>query len=223
MVSEDIVVNDVGLLEYDRAYRLQMECVEEVLQGGPQRLIFCEHPPVLTLGRMTKPDSLLWTPEQLRQAGVSLEKVDRGGDVTLHAPGQLVVYPILDLNRYGRDLHLHLRRLEDVAIGALQHFGVAARREPGQTGVWAGKAKVVSLGIGVKRWVSYHGIGINVSTDLSLFGMIKPCGLNVEMQSISHIIGRKLDVSDVVAVVRDEFMNIFVQGKGVCHGTGNTS
>lgn len=222
-MSEAIRVTDLGLIEYQDAYRLQQQAVRDVLDGGPGQLLLCEHPPVLTLGRMTQPGTVLWTPPELADAGVQLLKTDRGGDVTLHAPGQLVVYPIIDLNTCGRDLHRHLRWLEEVAMALLRRFGIVPRRETGQTGVWVGQDKVVSIGIGVKRWVTYHGIGINVNTDLKLFKMIKPCGLNVEMNSISHIIGRKLDMKEVAAVVRDEFFRVYGDSKGVYHGARNAA
>ncbi|MCA9403710.1 MAG: lipoyl(octanoyl) transferase LipB [Candidatus Omnitrophica bacterium] len=222
-MSDPLQVIQLGLIDYQQAYRRQLEAVDEVRAGGMSQLLFCEHPAVLTLGRMTKPGTVLWPPAQLEEAGVQLVKVDRGGDVTLHAPGQLVVYPIVDLNRYGRDLHRHLRLLEDVAMAVLRRFDIKPRREPGQTGVWVGPDKLVSIGIGVKRWITYHGIGINVNTDLSLFRMIKPCGLNVEMSSISHIIGRNLDMNDVMAKVRDEFFRVYADNKGVSHGARNTA
>lgn len=216
-------IKNLGLMEYADAYRLQKECVNQVLQGAAPALLLCEHPAVLTLGRMTKPENILWSDAELADEGVSVLKVDRGGDVTLHAPGQLVVYPILNLQECGKDLHRYLRRLEDVAQGTLRHFSITPRREPGQTGVWVDQKKVVSVGIGVKRWVTYHGIGINVNTDLSLFRMIKPCGLNVEMNSISHIIGQDLTMKEVAEVVVREFFNVFQDIKGVCDGAHHTA
>lgn len=213
----------LGLIDYAAAYRLQKEYVDEVLQGAGPALLLCEHPVVLTLGRMTKSGSLLYPDNELAQMGVPVRRIDRGGDVTLHAPGQLVIYPILNLQEYGKDLHRYLRRLEDVAMGTLRHFSIKPRREPGQTGVWVDQKKVVSVGIGVKRWVTYHGIGINVNTDLGLFRLIKPCGLNVEMNSISHIIGQDLEMKEVADVVIREFLNVFHDSKGVCDGAHHTA
>jgi lipoate-protein ligase B len=142
---------------------------------------------------------LLYSKKDIAQKGVELYEVDRGGDVTLHAPGQLVIYPILNLAHYGQDLHSYLNRLEQVAIDLLSEFGIVADRIPGKTGVWVGKKKIVSIGIGVKKWVSFHGIGINVNTDLNYFSLIKPCGLDVQMTSMKSILKKEVDMDEVKA------------------------
>lgn len=198
-------IKDLGIIDYAEAYQIQKEMVKQVLDGQSPALLLCEHPPVLTMGRMGKSEHILWSADELRDKGISVEHIDRGGDITLHAPGQLVAYPILDLTKHGKDLHLYLRKLEEVSIRLLADYKIEGRREPGKTGVWVGLQKVVSMGIGVKRWVSFHGVGINVSTDLRLFSLIQPCGLNVEMTSISNIIGSTINMTDA----KSKFVQIF--------------
>jgi len=191
------LVKDLGLIRYAQAYEFQKKCVQDLLQGGPQVLILCEHPPVLTLGRMAKRSNILVSHEELAKYSVGIHAIDRGGDITLHAPGQAVMYPIFNLSHMGKDLRRYLRHLEQVAIDLLKGFGIVANRIPGYTGVWIEKKKIASVGIGVRRWVSFHGLSINVNTDLELFSMIRPCGLNVQMTSIQEIKGRRIDMAEV--------------------------
>ena len=193
----NIQVEDWGLIDYAQAYSRQKKTVDEVITGAPARLIFCEHPPVLTLGRMAHPDSLLFSREAIQQKGVEVHAIDRGGDVTLHAPGQMVIYVIQDLNKSRRDLKLYLEKLEQVTVALLKDFGILAISLPGKRGVFIGQDKIASIGIGVRKWVTYHGLGINVHTDLSLFDLIKPCGLDVRMTSMSQTLGRTVTMSAV--------------------------
>ena len=172
-------------------------------------LIFCEHPPVLTLGRMTNPESLLYQRREIEERGVTIRDVDRGGDVTLHAPGQLIVYPIFNLNKHGKDLKVYLEKLEEVAVDLLKNFGILAISISGQRGVFVGPDKIISIGVGVRKWVTYHGLGINVNTDLSLFNLIKPCGLNVRMTSMQKIKGHVVPMKDVKAKVIELFQKHF--------------
>ncbi len=207
--QRQFTVIDLGLIDYQEAYTLQKKYVDQVLADSNPFLILCEHPAVLTKGRMTKAENILFTTEALNERGMDVKNIDRGGDVTLHAPGQLVIYPIINLAEYGKDLHVYLRVLEDISMNVLRHYGINPRRENGQTGVWVDDKKIVSMGIGVKRWVSFHGIGINVNTDLSLFSAINPCGLNVQMNSMSNILGFKLDLQQVKQKVIEEVSNVF--------------
>ncbi len=203
------VVEDWGLIDYAQAYQRQKTLVNRVIEGEAQRLIFCEHPPVLTLGRMTKPENILWPQEDIAARGVSTVPIDRGGDVTLHAPGQLIVYPIFNLNEYGRDLKSFLEKLEHVVIDLLTEFDILAVSQDGQRGVWVGRDKICSMGIGVRKWVSYHGIGLNVNTDLKLFSMIRPCGLNVAMTSISKLRGHSVTMDVVKSRILEKFIKHF--------------
>ena len=194
---DKFVIENWGLIDYQSAYERQRALVQEVIAGGQQRLIFCEHPAVLTLGRMFDARSFLYTREDILSRGVSIIPVDRGGDVTLHAPGQLVVYVIADLNRLGRDLKRYLERIEQVAVDLLKDFDILAVGVSGQRGVFVGKDKIISIGVGVRKWVTYHGLGINVNTDLSLFRLIKPCGLDVQMTSMQKLLGRPVKMDEV--------------------------
>lgn len=195
---------DLGLIEYRKAYALQKQAVDEVIAGGPERIFFCEHPVVLTLGRLADERYILTPREELERRGIRVLSIDRGGEVTLHAPGQMVVYPILDLKRRGKDLHEYLRRLEGAVIEFLKSYDVAAARNSGKTGVWVGRKKIASIGVGVKKWISYHGLAVNINTDLGLFSLIKPCGLDVDMTSLADIKGQAMDF----AIARRRFMDI---------------
>jgi len=196
---------DLGLIPYEGAYALQKSAVEEVLAGGDHKLFLCEHPAVLTLGRLAKSSNVLFSRAELAGRGVAVLAIDRGGDVTLHAPGQLVVYPILDLNDHGKDLKKYLFKLEEVAIDFLSGFDILTSRFSGRTGVWSGDKKIVSLGVGVKKWVSFHGLGINLNTDLELFRLIRPCGMDVAMTSVQRLTGKAVDLS----AAKSEFARIF--------------
>lgn len=202
-------IQDLGLIDYDAAYRLQKDCVAQVIAGGPQRLLLCEHPAVITLGRLAKAENIFFSKEDLAAKGVQLVSIDRGGDVTLHAPGQLVVYPVLNLSQGRRDLKLYMQKLEEVAIDLLKSFDIVANRIFGKTGVFVGPDKIVSLGIGVKKWVTFHGLGININTDLKLFELINPCGLNVRMTSLAKLKGRPVEMADVKARLVESFKREF--------------
>ncbi len=202
-------VRDLGLINYAEAYELQKQCVSDFLEGGPQSLLLCEHPSVLTLGRLADEKNVLITREELVKHNVSIYPIDRGGDITLHAPGQLVIYPILNLADFGKDLRRYLHQLEQVTIDLLGGFDIVASRIPGKTGAWIGEKKIASIGIGVRKWVSFHGLAINVNTDLELFSMIRPCGLNVEMISMERIKGKKVDLKEVKQKMTECFRESF--------------
>jgi lipoate-protein ligase B len=186
-------VQDLGrrpygeVLELQRALcrqRLTGECVEDIL-------LLVEHDPVVTLGRGTRAASLPLSRPELERRGVEVFEVERGGDVTFHGPGQLVGYPVLDLRQHREDLHWYLRRLEAGLIAALGGLGVAAGPNPGLTGVWTRGRKIASIGIHVKQWVTFHGFALNVSTDLSYFDLIVPCGIkDVTMTSVARELSR---------------------------------
>jgi len=150
-------------------------------------LLLVEHDPVITLGRGTRAASLPHSPDALRRAGFEVAEVERGGDVTVHEPGQLVGYPILDLRDHRPDLHWYLRQLEQVLIEALGTLGIPAERRAGLTGVWTGNRKIASLGIHVKQWITFHGFALNVVNDLRGFQLVVPCGIaGVAMTSVAR-------------------------------------
>ena len=206
-------VNDLGLISYFEAYTLQKEAVEKILQGNPEVLFLCEHPPVITLGRLAKEENLLFTKEEIKRRAIEVVSIDRGGDVTLHAPGQIVAYPIFNLSRHGKDLHLFLHKLEQVAIDLLGDFGIVANRISGRTGVWVGDKKIASIGIGVRKWVSFHGLALNVNTDLKLFSAIKPCGLDAVMTSMAELQRQTIKMGQVKKRLIDCFGRNFDTGQ----------
>jgi len=204
-----MIIEDWGLIPYTDAYERQKERVRRVMDGAADHLVLCEHPAVLTLGRMTNPASLLYQRSDIEARGVTIAKVDRGGDVTLHAPGQLVVYPIFNLDNYGKNLKVYMETLEEVAVDLLRNFGILSISVPGQRGVFVGPEKIISIGVGVRKWVTYHGLGINVNTDLSLFNLIKPCGLNVRMTSMQKLKGRVIPMQEVKTEIVNQFQKAF--------------
>lgn len=204
---------DWGNIDYRESWTRQQNFWKEVAAGSSSKIIFCEHPAVITCGRKTDSAHLFASQEELQHRSITVVSVDRGGDITLHAPGQLVVYTIMNLDLAQRDLHGYLRKLEEVVIDLLSRFDIVASRFPSQTGVWVGEKKIASIGIGVKRWVTFHGIGLNVNTDLKLFNLIKPCGLDTRMTSMKACLGREVFLDDVKTVFSDIFRVIFNRGQ----------
>jgi lipoate-protein ligase B len=184
-------VTDLGVVPYEEALELQRAAARARLDGRLDQdlLILVEHPPVVTTGRSTKTGNLLLSADALAKRGIELFGVERGGDVTFHGPGQLVGYPIVDLKRHKEDLHWYLRQVEQVLIDALGTLGVASDRNPGKTGVWtrSNTRKIASIGVHARQWVTWHGFALNVTTDLSYFDVMVPCGIaDVTMTSIER-------------------------------------
>jgi len=192
-MSDVLVVHDLGRREYGEVLELQRSLCRRRLAGEIEHdlLLLVEHEPVITLGRGTRPASLPLLPSALERRGIAVFEVERGGDVTFHGPGQLVGYPIVDLRRHREDLHWYLRQLEAGLIAGLASIGIEAGPNPGLTGVWTGGRKIASIGIHVKQWVTFHGFALNVTTDLSYFDLIVPCGIrDVVMTSVGRELGR---------------------------------
>jgi lipoate-protein ligase B len=188
-VSREFLVIDLGLRGYAEALSFQRDvAAARIDRRMPQDvLLLVEHPPVITLGRSTKAGNLLASSEALAARGVELFEVERGGDVTFHGPGQLVGYPIVDLTEHRQDLHWYLRQVEEVLIRAVAPFGVTAARDPGRTGIWTRGRKLASIGVHARQWVTWHGFALNVTTDLSYFDLMVPCGLpGVDMTSVER-------------------------------------
>lgn len=187
----------LGTVAYDTALERQLVAVEARRAGGPDRLLLLEHPPVITLGRSAKPENLLAPRDRLAARGVVVHEIARGGDVTYHAPGQLVGYVVADLAARGApDVSQWLRGIESGLIGALGALGVPSRRIAGMTGVFVDDAasptprKIASIGVGLKGWITYHGFALNVTLDLAGFDDIVPCGLSgVTMTSVARELG----------------------------------
>ena len=181
----DLAIRDLGRIGWRAATAVQEQLVAERKQGLiPDTLLFAEHAHVITMGRNGHRENLLASEEVLSRSGIALEETNRGGDVTYHGPGQVVGYPILDLNGWKRDVHLYVRALEEVLIVTLAEFGIVAERAAGMTGVWTGGAKIAAIGVHLSRWVTSHGFALNVATDLSYFGYIVPCGLRKPVTSM---------------------------------------
>jgi lipoate-protein ligase B len=177
---------------------------------GADTLILTEHLPVFTLGNAADGRHLLVPETEVAARGIDLVRVERGGDVTYHGPGQLVAYPILDLHGFGRDVHLHVRRREESAIRLLAGVGVVGERRPGTPGVWVGPRKIASVGVYVSRWVTLHGLAINVDLDLSPFDLINPCGLvGTEMTSIAAARGRAVPLDEASRRYAAIFAEVF--------------
>jgi lipoyl(octanoyl) transferase len=201
----------LGQVLYDEAEALQLATLHARADGRvPDTLLLLEHPPVITLGRATQPGHILASEGELIHRGIQVHEAARGGDVTLHAPGQLVGYPILDLRERGRDVHRYLRDLEEVLIRALAGWGIDAGRVSGATGVWVGNEKVAAIGVGVKRWITWHGFALNADVDLGLFDLIVPCGLRDRgVTSLTRLLGRRVTVAEAADRVRAEWPGVF--------------
>ena len=207
-----LLVADLGVMPYGPALELQREVARRMIAGeiSDDVMLLVEHPPVVTLGRGAKAAHLLASPEFLRSQGVELFEVERGGDVTFHGPGQLVGYPVLDLKRHRQDLHWYLRQVEESLIQALATLGIAAGRQAGQTGVWTQGRKIASIGVHAREWVTWHGFALNVSTDLSYFDLMVPCGITgVTMTSIERERGETIGLPVVAASVVEAFREVF--------------
>ena len=192
-MSSRLVVQDLGRGSYAEVLELQRRLCRQRISGDTSEdiLLLVEHEPVVTLGRGVRPGSLPLTPAELEARGLQVFEVERGGDVTFHGPGQLVGYPIIDLHKHREDLHWYLRRLEAGLIQALAAMGIEGTTAAGLTGVWTGGRKIASIGIHVKQWVTLHGFALNVTTDMTYFDLIVPCGIpNVVMTSVSRELGR---------------------------------
>lgn len=199
-----------GRLDYDQALQLQQQLLLQRERQSCDILLLLEHPAVITLGRGGRLSNLRLPETTLAERGIPVLRVGRGGDVTYHGPGQLVGYPIVDLTPRGRDLHRYLRLLEDTLLTTLAAFGLQGRRDPGRTGVWVGAAKIASIGIGVRRWISWHGFALNVATDLRAFDAIVPCGLTgVRMTSMEAQLGQSIALAQVQQQLIDAFSRCF--------------
>ena len=185
----------LGTMDYRRAWELQVNLAQAVRDGErPNTLLLLEHPPTYTLGRLSQADHILLSPEELEIKGISVCETDRGGQATYHGPGQLVAYPVVDLRDWGGPLK-YVRTLEQVIIGTMADFQLQGRLEDGITGVWVGDCKIAAIGIKISRGVAFHGLAINVNTDLSYFSHIVPCGIpDLRVTSICQESGGPVDM-----------------------------
>lgn len=223
-----VFFNDLGLVDYKDCWDYQTELFDATVQQKiknrkipelkeitKNHLIFCEHPHVYTLGKSGSEDNLLIKDKELKRNGASYYKINRGGDITYHGPGQLVVYPIFDLDHFFTDIHKYLRFLEEAVILTLQEYGIIGQRVDGLTGVWidgqtSSARKICAIGVKSSRWVTMHGIGFNVNTQLDYFNHIVPCGIDDKaVTSVQNEIGKVVDMNDLKVRLKINLANIF--------------
>jgi lipoate-protein ligase B len=202
---------NLGLVGYEKALRLQDRLVRDrIADDIPDTILLLQHPPVITFGRSGSEDNILVPPELLTSEGISVRHIDRGGDITLHSPGQLVVYPILDLKPLKTGLHRYVRNLEETIIRTLRSFSIAADRDPRYPGVWSDNKKICALGIRVRRWVTKHGFSLNVDNDLRYFSYINSCGIrNRQITSMTAILETPVSFADVMQQTLEQFSRVF--------------
>jgi lipoyl(octanoyl) transferase len=201
----------LGTVEYAEAHRLQRELQARRIAGEVDDcVLLLEHPPVLTLGRAAKREHVLAAPETLLELGISVHEVGRGGDVTYHGPGQLVAYPIIDLRPDRQDVRKYVWSLEETMIRTCADLGLSAARVRGLNGAWIEDRKVGAVGVRISRWVTMHGLALNADSDLAHFALIVPCGIRGKsVTSISHEIGRRVGVAEVVEPLAHHFARLY--------------
>ena len=235
MSVQSILYTDLGLIEYGRAWTLQEDLLRrnvaiksEWNRQSPvekrvpaevpttHRLLFCEHPPVYTLGKTGKQEHVLISEAERMERGIGFYQTNRGGDITFHGPGQIVGYPILDLEKFQTDIGRYLRNLEEVIILTLAEYGLKGMRSAGETGVWLDadrkgwERKICAMGVRCSRWVTMHGFAFNVNTDLRYFEAIIPCGIrDKKVASLDQELGRFVDMEEVKAILRRQFAQVF--------------
>ena len=201
---------DLKKVSFEEANRLQEKTIDRIAsQGGQDTLYLLEHPHVFTVGRTGGEENLL-SERDWQGNLIHLVPTNRGGGVTYHGPGQLIAYLQLNLRSRGRDVRGFLRDLEQVVLDTAADFGIGSYRRLGLTGVWTQEGKIASIGVGVRRWITMHGVALNVTTDLRYFQLIRPCGLkNVRMTSFAELLGRRVELDEVKAVFRDRCRGTF--------------
>ncbi len=231
-VNKTVIFEDLGEMEYQEAWDYQTEIFESIVsvkkenrkkedagqaaEKTQNHLIFCEHPHVYTLGKSGKESHLLMNQTQLEANKISYHKINRGGDITYHGPGQIVGYPIFDLDNFFTDIHKYLRHIEEAVILTLEEYGIKAGRIDGLTGVWLDidnslkSRKICALGVKCSRWVTMHGFAFNVNTDLSLFKNIVPCGIDDKaVTSMKEELGKEVNMEEVKSKLLVNLANLF--------------
>jgi lipoyl(octanoyl) transferase len=210
-MAKKINVVNLGITDYKSTWDLQRQMFDLRIAGRiSDVLLLNEHHHVYTLGKNSNENHLLAQSEELRTKGVDVYNIDRGGDITYHGPGQLVGYPIIDLNNYYLDLHRYLRDLEEVVIRALAEYGIEAYRDASFTGVWVGSEKIAAIGVKVSHWVTMHGFAFNVNTDLSYFDRIIPCGIfHKGVTSLERLLGQSVLLEEASKKIVKHFSAVF--------------
>lgn len=222
-MSSKVTFQDLGRIRYKKAWDLQEELFQSVLDAKinhiipkPQYLLFCEHDPVYTLGKRGDKHNLLITESVCKSKNIDYFPIDRGGDITYHGPGQLVVYPIIDLEDFGLGIKKYINQLEDVVIQTLQFYGITAEKDADAMGVWIDAKhptrarKICAIGVRASRFVTMHGLALNVNTDLEFFNYINPCGFTDKgVTSIEKELGHEVDFAEVSARMKNAFADVF--------------
>ncbi|HEX4374781.1 MAG TPA: lipoyl(octanoyl) transferase LipB [Puia sp.] len=228
MTKQKVIFSDLGKMEYATAWNYQEKLLNENVRIKSEvrnqqseektmnHILFVEHPPVYTLGKSGNEENVLMDEETMKSNGIEFFKTNRGGDITFHGPGQIVVYPILDLEYFGTDIGKYLRNLEEVIIKTLGEYGISGERSAGETGVWIEpqikhKArKICAIGVRCSRWITMHGLALNVNTDLSYFNNIIPCGIpDKQVTSLEKELQRKISLEEVREKIRKNFEEVF--------------
>jgi lipoyl(octanoyl) transferase len=230
IVNKKVIFTNLGIIDYKQAWDHQTSVFNSIVdikiknrglpaeqqQPTPNHLFFCEHPHVFTLGKSGRKENLLASKELLEEKSAHYYEINRGGDITYHGPGQIVGYPLLDLDNFFTDIHKYLRLLEESVILTLKEYGIQAGRTDGLTGVWlegsnpARARKICALGVRTSRWVTMHGFALNVNTDLSYFNNIIPCGIaDRQVTSLAHELGKTINMSEVQERLLTHISNLF--------------
>ncbi len=211
---------DLGTKDYKEVWKLQLNLHNSRVKGLiPDTLILVEHNPVITIGKSGARENLLVSTQELENMGIEFYRVERGGDATFHGPGQIVGYPVFDIKNGLAGIRPFIERIEGVIIRVLEDFGISAKRREKMIGVWTDYGKICSIGIAVRRWVSFHGFALNVNTDLKYFGYINPCGFRqLRMTSMAEILKERVDLSRVKQSIADHFVGLFKKSgfKQIC-------
>jgi lipoate-protein ligase B len=202
---------ELGVEEYGAIFKLQEQLNEARRNKIIQDIvIFLEHHPCFTIGRKGTTDHILVSEDRLKLEGIKVYETDRGGDVTYHGPGQLVCYPIIDLNNYGRDVHSYARNMEEILIRTLDRFGIKASRKLEYPGVWVGPAKIAAEGIAMRNWVTQHGVALNICPNMYHFSLIVPCGItSFGVTSMEALLGNRVELTIVRQEMRQQFSQLF--------------
>jgi lipoyl(octanoyl) transferase len=221
---QKVLYRDLGKMEYRQAWDYQEELLRgnvriksgDIIADTCHYLLFVEHPPVYTLGKSGHIENILIGEEQLKEKGMQFFHTNRGGDITFHGPGQVVGYPVLDLEKFYTDIGRYLRSLEEMVIGLLAEYGIAGDRSPGETGVWIEPGvkgrdrKICAIGVRCSRWITMHGFAFNVNTDLSYFGNIVPCGIpDKQVTSLEKELGHPVPLQEVKDKLKKQFGKVF--------------
>ncbi|MEY4047223.1 MAG: hypothetical protein RL284_774 [Bacteroidota bacterium] len=223
-MRQKVIFQDLGLTDYFDTWQYQTEIHQKLKEekkiinnpNPSHTLIFCEHHAVFTLGRSGSQENLIVSPEYLAENNIQFYKINRGGDITYHGPGQIVGYPIFDLDLFFNDVHKYVRLLEESVIQTLEHYNITGYRESGYTGVWINrgneKRKICAIGVHLSRWISLHGFAFNINTNLDHFNLIIPCGIKDEGKSVTSLekeLGAKQNMDEVKHILVNKMSSIF--------------